>query len=161
MKRQCGGSGQKTMVDVRDISADLANEAFTNALRRHAGFGQLWSIEELAIATGISARTLNGYYGGETGPCFWRLQRLSLVLGPEFVNDYLAMIRLGGARRLAGGEVSPLELNKQVVELAGMIADAAEDLKFTPKEIADLADAVRHLMPIMQDFVTANSEAGA
>lgn len=142
------------MMDASGISTDLSREAFTDALRRHVGHGKRWSVHGLAEETGLDARTVAAYRGGETAPSLANLLRLFAVLPPTFADDVLALSGLGGTKRVGGGGVDSLALNASVTGLAALIAQhLSDDGRISHREEAEQEPAVRALVGACQEWL--------
>ena len=125
------------MADPHHITPDLVGEVVTDALRRRVGRGKELLVEELAVKTGIDARTMAAYHGGQNRPSVHRLLRLAIALDKGFINEVLLVAGLGGARRLVLAEVNAPETVRELIGEAKRILDRTADGKFDHRERAD------------------------
>lgn len=72
------------------IPHELAVQRLQDALRLRVGRGRKHSVQGLADATGIKARTVESYLAGDATPGLNGFLSLCCVLGPSFTSDVLS-----------------------------------------------------------------------
>lgn len=155
------------MANCNSISAELAQETFTDALRRLVGRGKEWSVAALSEATGIDERTINSYRTGETAPCLHKLLRIAAVLGPAFVTEVLAPAGLGGVERIGHAESDAQSVVRRLVgqtrEILERLADGVfdhRDKAVTGVELVELAALLEEQGRAMRDEARPRKVAG-
>ena len=121
---------------------------FQTILRRFVGrpgSGKPWTVKTLAETTGITDRTVQGYYGGESEPSWEKMLVIADALGPAFFNALLAPIGMGGVHIIDETEFSAnATISSMAAELA-QLAKANEDGIIDHRERAELAPRLKDL----------------
>lgn len=146
------------MIDPHQISSDLAQEAFTDALRRHVGLGKDWPVEKLSEATGIDQRTLRAYHTGENAPCLHKLLRIGAALGPAFMSDVLAPAGMGGVERIGAAESNAQIVAGELVEKANEILKRLADGVFDHRDKLAVAPLLSQLAALLEQQSRAMCE---
>jgi hypothetical protein len=86
-----GSGALRRALPIRDITPKAVQERLSFRLQHLIGPGKRMTLQEAAVATGISPRTLKAYVEGRACPNLARYGRMLRVLGPE-VGIELAMM---------------------------------------------------------------------
>jgi len=142
------------MGNVTEITSDLVQEAFTDALRQEVGYSKPWSVKGLAEATGIDTRTIDAYHQGSACPCMWKMLRIMQVLGPAFVNRIIGIAGLGNASHLDAESTHILAVNALASRLCAQVGAAlADDGKVDHQEEAAMEPVAEELHTTLSDFL--------
>lgn len=141
------------------IGLDLVQNRLSVAMWAHVGHGRSWSMEALAVATGIPVTTLKAYRSGDATPTLPNLTLLFGTLGPEFVDQILALAGMGGVRRLDDAQVSPLLLGARAAALSALICRHMEDGVIDHREVLEQVAPVRLLHSACGGFLAHHDGA--
>jgi len=126
------------MVNATDITADLVQERVSDAIRARIGPGKAMTVDDAVAATGIDRRTIDAYRRGESTPCLYKLLRLAAVLGPQVLNDILALAAMGGVtRQEAPEDPDSFALNAELSDVLAMFGRHLADGRFDHMELAE------------------------
>lgn len=139
------------MAKAGGITHKIAAAVFADAFSGYVGLGRL-SIEDLAGATDIPARTLRSYQSGEATPGLLNLLRIACVLPASFSNDLIALAGLGGARRLDGEAKSVATVGAAMADELRIICGTLEDGRIDHKERAVLLKTLGKLADDISDL---------
>lgn len=126
------------------LAHDSVLRRHTNALRLHAGFRRTYSVAQLASATGVPARTIEAYQGGQSLPGLDNFLALSAVLPADYLA---AVLELAGFRPLPLDAVGACDFATAAELAAGMaaIATALRDGRIDHVERARLRPVIAEL----------------
>lgn len=151
------------MTDSHGPRHDLATRRLADALRLFVGAGRRYSVEALAEATAIPARTVRSYVAGDATPSLANLLEMARHLPEAWVNMLLDAAGLGGAHRLEAGAGDTAHGIRTLVGLAegvSQLGRALEDQKLDHVERRILAPALRQLASDLSNFA-ASIDGGA
>ena len=154
-------TNKTTMTECSQVGLDIAQRTMASAMNSHVGQGRAWSVEGLSQTTGIPVSSLKAYRAGEQTPGLHYFLRLSSALGPEFTNQVLAPIGIGGAHWLDNDEVHSLGLSAKASGLAAMICEHAEDGRIDHRELLEQVPAVRYLHTECGAFLAKHEKKAA
>lgn len=109
------------------ITRQLVAACIQEALRRHIGAGQRFSVREAADAVNIQESTLYGYLGGDGVPTMDTFLNLCRLLGPEFINDVLRLTGHDGVRASAAPAGNDHELNADIAAAQAQLGNGLRD----------------------------------
>ena len=130
------GAHLKRALPIREITPGAVQERLAFRLQHLIGPGKRMTLQQAAVATGISERTLKAYVEGRACPNLARYGRLLRTFGPEVGIELAMMI---GWEPRASNPVLP----------------HSEDLRAVRDAIAQ---TVRALDVVLQSRATASSE---
>lgn len=146
-----------TMANCAENSEAIAR--FSDAFGLFVGRGRRFSVEALAAATGIPARTIRAYKDGEACPGHLNLITLMAVLPPAFCNEVIAPAGLEAARRAEGGDPCTYAANRAVLTAAQRLGEMLADGRFCQKDQDELAEVVfPQLIERLQGWLAANRD---
>ncbi len=126
------------MVNAHDITADLVQERVSDAIRARVGPGKAMTVDDAVAATGLDRRTIDAYRRGESTPCLYKLLRLASVLGPQVLNDILALAGMGGVSRHEAPEgPDSFGVNADLSAALAMFGRHLADGRFDHMELAE------------------------
>ncbi len=129
--------GNNTMKRSAEITSDLANEIFADALRRRVGPGKKFGVDVVSDATGIKRRTIDGWRQGDTAPCFYKTLQLITVLGQGF-RDEITAVAIDRS-----GDADPAQSATEILDVAKQLLERChDDGKFCHRDAA-------HMIPIL------------
>jgi hypothetical protein len=134
------------------VPQDVATRVVRDALAPFVGRGRRFSVQQLAAASGVSARSLEGYVAGAATPGLAGLLSLMAVLPPAFADAVLAPAGLHASpadRQTATG----FEICAGLGAATGDFAAALADGRIDHREAADLRARLRPLLPSLTGFV--------
>ena len=144
------------MTVLHKTDREAALSRLGEALRRRVGRGCDWSAERVAAALGCSVAAVKAWRRGEAAPDGPTLLRLAALLGPDFLNELLQPLGLGGLHLLEEPELCSLKLNAQAAALTALISGHAEDGHIDHREVAEQIPAVRELYSACGRFLTTH-----
>jgi hypothetical protein len=136
------------------ISHAAADEAICKAVSLFMGRGRAHSVEDVAIGTGIPARTLSAMIasGGDrrcpSGP---NLLLLASFFGVTFTDRVLGCIGQG-ARDLDPAADAPAVIVATLMQGAAEFAKAGADGQFCHRDRGELADDAAMMIQILEPF---------
>lgn len=129
--------------------------AFADCVGAYGGDGKI-TIAELSAATGIKTRTLEAYRDGETVPRGLVLFQLMEVLPARFTNRLLALIGMGGARKMSPEEIDFHQVAQGAAEYtSAFVAHMADGRIDHIEKIEEIALA-RKLRDNLEHFLMAH-----
>jgi hypothetical protein len=133
------------MTNIHELTHELVQERLTTAIRCCAGFGQKYSVAEVAELTGIPERTIKSYHQGQACPGTPALLKLMLVLGPEFAGMLTELADMTVTHH-GDDRVCSLSLNAHAAGLTALIARHMVDGFIDHREEAIQEPVVRELV---------------
>lgn len=134
------------------LHADVVQERFTDAFRKHVGRGKAYSIPELSDLTGIDHRTLDNYASGRACPNLTKLLTLSDALGPVFASDIFGLVGMG-VGRLKGGHSNIHAAAAEAASFLSHHTKRMEDGRIDHRERRETIEELRRLIGKLQDVV--------
>jgi len=113
---------------------DDFNTHFATVLRRHVGRGCRWSVEALAVESGLSYSLIRQLMGGQRQPQGYTVALFYQILGTPFVNDMLSFSGHRGARPIPTREVCPDLVLAKATRAAANLAEFNSDRRICPTE---------------------------
>lgn len=137
------------------IPHDLAVQRLQDALRILVGRGKKYSVQGVAEATGIKARTIESYLSGDATPGMNGLLSLCSVLGPSFTSDVLAPC--GQVARAADTDAPEyMRAISMMGEGCSILADALADGYVDHQERARIKPFAVEILPVIQAMASAS-----
>lgn len=144
------------MVNPKDITSDLVQERFSDALAARCGPGKQVSVSALSEATGIDERTINAWRRRETVACLSKMLRVAAVLGPGVVNDVFALAGLGGMEALNAPETpDSFALNADLSAAVAMMGRHLADGRFDHRELAEQRQMAGDMLDMLTRWIAA------
>lgn len=137
------------------VLQDLAQEAFTDAFRRHVGRGKALSCEQVSEKSGVPLRTVRSYHGGQATPGLAGLLSLLSVLPPSFANELLALAGLGGAAANSARAADSYVLNASLTDFAAQIGAHLKDGRIDHRELREELEKAKEVSDVLLGFIRA------
>lgn len=131
------------------IPHELAVQRLQDALRLRVGRGRKHSVQGLADATGIKARTVESYLAGDATPGLNGFLSLCSVLGPSFTSDVLSPC--GQVARTADADAPEyMKAISMMGEGCRILADALSDGHVDHRERAQIKPFADEILPVIE-----------
>lgn len=115
------------MTDPESITQQTVHDAFLVAYRRRVGVGRgRIGLGDLQDRTGIEARTLRAWRETDTLPHLVNYLRLAVAFGPEFVDELLHVVDMGGVDYI---DQQPSDARACLADLTCAAGEIAERLR--------------------------------
>lgn len=139
------------------VSQDTAQTSLMSALNLFVGRGKRYSVEDVAEASGVCARTIDSYRRGDAMPSIERYQSLCAVLGQAFFAATVKHMPFE-VRSTDPSDITPPQLLTELLSASGSLATFLEDGRVDHMEKAQL----KPILADLRERITAmeNSLAG-
>lgn len=147
------GGGQPAKMAATDVTPEMVQEWFTDALRGSVGRGKPFSREEVSEGAHINPNTLGSWLSERNLPLLWQFVRLSALLGPDLVNQLLRPIGMGGCDWLVPDETGLFQVHALVADFQCGIAQAlADDGRIDAREQAEIDRQLERVVTAAQRY---------
>lgn len=132
---------------------------FVDALRARVGLGKRHSRATVCDAADIEENTLAAYLSEKSCANLHIWLKLAAILGPDFVNEHLALIGLGGCRPLFPTSATPFLVNAYLADAVAMFARHLADGRLDHRELAEQEPVLRQLHHELSGYLDGLSQA--
>lgn len=136
------------MTDMGAMGHDPVKQRLAAQLSLYCGQGRLYSLDDLAAATNIPARTLKSYRDGQSEAPSSNLFRLMAVLPAAFSVALLAPVGLACHRREDEGACD-FAVSADLAAVMAKLTDALRDGRVDHRERAGLGPQARDLAALL------------
>lgn len=141
------------MLKISQISNELVKSLFSDLMRKWVGPHKLYSVTELAATTQQLDRTLESYRSGQALPPLDKFLQIAMAIeDPAFMNGFLAIMGMTGARRIEAEEQDPFVINSAIAHLVGNLSDGLKDRHLDHQECQQLLPQIEQVMTELNHF---------
>lgn len=136
------------------VSHEIAMGRLADAIRAFVGQGRRFSVNGLAAATGLPARTISSYHQGDATPGLGNLLCLIAVLPAEFADMILEPSGKGNISEINTSKITTaLEVNRQAAALTALVAEHMVDGRIDHREAAIQEPVMRSLQAAINQYL--------